>query len=236
MRARDAGDGRRTQHSHVLVTAVGPPESTPSRSASPCGSTRRRSRWRPAATRRTAGTTAPSRWPSQARRRPGSLEPDVRRWRRCSVSSRARAPMSPAVSAPGLRVSARRRRRECRASRADSNGWYNHAVDVGPRDRRDFRSRLVLGLVATGAATARPQSSGATCTDNAGNTSAVATLGLKYDATPPAVTANARPRTDRRLVPEAGDSQLRRSGRDLRDRGLHGARRATRAPTATVRR
>jgi len=73
----------------------------------------------------------------------------------------------------------------------DANGWYNHAVEVGASGT-DATSG-VAGC--TGSSYAGPDTAsaaiGATCRDNAGNTSPVATFGLKYDATPPSVTAKA---------------------------------------------
>jgi hypothetical protein len=77
-----------------------------------------------------------------------------------------------------------------RATRgADTNGWYNHAVGV------EFSgSDLTSGIAScTNTAYGGPDSSAAnvpgTCFDRAGNESATAGYGLKYDATAPTVTA-----------------------------------------------
>jgi hypothetical protein len=78
------------------------------------------------------------------------------------------------------------------AARApDSNGWYNHAVGVS------FSGSDNLSGIAscTSATYGGPDNGSAavsgTCTDNAGNVSASANLGFKYDGTPPSVNASA---------------------------------------------
>jgi hypothetical protein len=71
---------------------------------------------------------------------------------------------------------------------ADANGWYNHAVDVA------FQATDPVSGVdsCTSGSYAGPDSGSAsvagTCRDKAGNT-ANGSFGLRYDATPPSVTA-----------------------------------------------
>jgi hypothetical protein len=70
---------------------------------------------------------------------------------------------------------------------ADANGWYNHSVAVSFAG-----SDSVSGLAGCTSATYSGPDGGSasvsgSCTDKAGNT-ASASFGLKYDATPPAVT------------------------------------------------
>jgi hypothetical protein len=70
----------------------------------------------------------------------------------------------------------------------DANGWYNHAVAVGFSG-----SDGVSGVGScTSASYGGPDSAGASvsgsCTDKAGN-AATASFGLKYDSTPPSITA-----------------------------------------------
>jgi len=70
----------------------------------------------------------------------------------------------------------------------DSNGWYNHPVDIN-FNGSDATSGLA-GCNSTtygGPDTASASFSG-TCSDNAGNVSAPASFGpIQYDATPPSV-------------------------------------------------
>jgi hypothetical protein len=74
------------------------------------------------------------------------------------------------------------------ARAADTNGWYNHAVDVA------FQATDPASGVdsCTSGSYSGPDSGSAsvagTCRDKAGNT-ASASFGLRYDATPPSVTA-----------------------------------------------
>lgn len=70
----------------------------------------------------------------------------------------------------------------------DANGWYNHAVGLGWQG-----ADATSGIAGCTAVTyAGPDNAAAAvaggCTDNAGN-SAGSTYGLRYDATPPTVTA-----------------------------------------------
>jgi hypothetical protein len=80
---------------------------------------------------------------------------------------------------------------------ADANGWFNHAVAVTASG-----TDPVSGVAACSAQTyAGPDSAAASvrtaCTDNAGNTSAQVETTLKYDATPPTVSAKADRAPDR---------------------------------------
>jgi len=71
----------------------------------------------------------------------------------------------------------------------DGGGWYNHPVTVA------FTGNdTTSGIASCSTATYSGPDSGTatvtgTCTDNAGNASAPATFGLRYDTTPPVVTA-----------------------------------------------
>jgi hypothetical protein len=72
---------------------------------------------------------------------------------------------------------------------ADSNGWYNHPVTI-----TFVGSDSGSGIAScTSASYSGPDSSTATvggvCKDNAGNTSSPGAFQVKYDATPPSVTA-----------------------------------------------
>jgi hypothetical protein len=73
----------------------------------------------------------------------------------------------------------------------DANGWYNRPVAISASG-----SDATSGVAGcTSPSYSGPDSASAavaaTCTDKAGNTSGAATLSLKYDATPPSVTAKA---------------------------------------------
>jgi hypothetical protein len=72
----------------------------------------------------------------------------------------------------------------------DSNGWYNHAVAVGFPG-----SDATSGIDACTQASYAGPDTGAgsisgSCTDRAGNQSAVSAFGFKYDGTPPEATAS----------------------------------------------
>jgi hypothetical protein len=72
----------------------------------------------------------------------------------------------------------------------DSNGWYNHPVTV-----TFVGSDATSGIASCTSVTySGPDSStgsvGGVCKDNAGNTSSAAAFTVKYDSTPPAVTAS----------------------------------------------
>ena len=83
---------------------------------------------------------------------------------------------------------------------ADANGWYTRPVAI------DFDgSDSTSGLAACTSLTYRGPDSGAatvygTCTDQAGNISAPFAYGLKYDETPPRLTAVSASTGDRRVV------------------------------------
>ena len=73
----------------------------------------------------------------------------------------------------------------------DSNGWYNHPVTI-----TFVGSDATSGIAScTSASYSGPDSAtatvGGTCTDKAGNTSSAAAFAVKYDSTPPTVTATA---------------------------------------------
>jgi hypothetical protein len=72
---------------------------------------------------------------------------------------------------------------------ADSNGWYNHAVTitfVGTDSGSGIASCTSVTYSGPDSSTATV---GGVCTDNAGNTSSAGAFAIKYDSTPPAVTA-----------------------------------------------
>src|ERR671935_49217 len=73
----------------------------------------------------------------------------------------------------------------------DHNGWYNHAVGIswsGNDVTSGIASCTSLTYSGPDSSSAAP---GGTCTDQAGNASAVNTYSLKYDDTAPGVTASA---------------------------------------------
>ncbi len=72
---------------------------------------------------------------------------------------------------------------------ADSNGWYNHPVTitfVGSDATSGIASCTSVGYSGPDSPTATV---GGVCKDKAGNTSSAAAFAVKYDATPPTVTA-----------------------------------------------
>ena len=71
----------------------------------------------------------------------------------------------------------------------DSNGWYNHPVSFGSRARTRSRGSPRCENPTYGGGDGGSVSVSGTCTDVAGNTSAPASVGFQYDATPPGVTA-----------------------------------------------
>ena len=77
------------------------------------------------------------------------------------------------------------------AARApDSNGWYNHPVGStvsGADTTSGIASCTTSSFSGPDSASA---SVSGTCTDNAGNESSTLSLSLKYDSTPPTVSAN----------------------------------------------
>ncbi len=106
----------------------------------------------------------------------------------------------------------------------DADGWYNHPVAVRvQRAGRNVRARGLLRPRPTAAATALPRRVSGTCTDVAGNTSAPASVGLKYDATPPTVSPSRRPASGRQRAGTGSPSRSALPGTDVdvRDRGLH---------------
>jgi hypothetical protein len=77
------------------------------------------------------------------------------------------------------------------AARApDSNGWYNHAVGVSFSGTDNLSGIASCTSATYGGPDNGSASVAGTCTDNAGNVSAPAALGLKYDGTAPAVNAS----------------------------------------------
>src|SRR5262245_36491876 len=72
----------------------------------------------------------------------------------------------------------------------DANGWYNHALTVGwvGADPASGVASCTAANDYSGPDNAAASASG-TCTDNAGNTSADASFGFKFDATPPVATS-----------------------------------------------
>ncbi len=105
----------------------------------------------------------------------------------------------------------------------DGNGWYTKPVsfgfsgDGGPSGIASCTSGTYGGPDG-GAVTIS-----GTCTDGAGN-SASGSFGIKYDATPPEVTAAAeRPPDAGRLVQPRGQGLVHGQGRRLRGRRVHPA-------------
>jgi hypothetical protein len=77
------------------------------------------------------------------------------------------------------------------AARApDSNGWYNHAVGVSFSGTDNLSGIASCTSTTYGGPDNGSASVPGTCTDNAGNVSAPAGLGLKYDGTPPSVNGS----------------------------------------------
>ena len=73
---------------------------------------------------------------------------------------------------------------------ADSNGWYNHAVTitfVGTDSGSGIASCTSVTYSGPDSSTATV---GGVCTDNAGNKSSAGAFAIKYDSTPPTVTAS----------------------------------------------
>src|SRR5581483_5266813 len=71
----------------------------------------------------------------------------------------------------------------------DSNGWYNHPVTVtfvGSDATSGIASCTSVSYSGPDSATATV---GGVCKDKAGNTSNAAAFAVKYDSTPPTVTA-----------------------------------------------
>jgi hypothetical protein len=71
----------------------------------------------------------------------------------------------------------------------DSNGWYNHPVSIGFSGTDATSGIASCSSQTYGGGDSASASVTGTCTDVAGNTSATAAVGFKYDATPPGVTA-----------------------------------------------
>ena len=72
----------------------------------------------------------------------------------------------------------------------DSNGWYNHAVGVSFTGTDNLSGATCTSTTYSGPDNGSASVSG-TCTDGAGNVSAPASFGFKYDGTPPSVNASA---------------------------------------------
>lgn len=72
---------------------------------------------------------------------------------------------------------------------ADSNGWYNHAVTITFVGSDSGSGIASCTSVAYGGPDSSTATVGGVCRDNAGNTSSPGAFQIKYDATPPSVTA-----------------------------------------------
>jgi hypothetical protein len=105
-----------------------------------------------------------------------------------------------------------------RARQPDSNGWYNQPLDVR------FQGTDATSAIesCTQARYAGPDAGAASvsgfCRDRAGNRSADSSFGLKYDATPPAITGMTAKAGDRRAVlswtasPDTTSVEIHRTG------------------------
>jgi hypothetical protein len=71
----------------------------------------------------------------------------------------------------------------------DSNGWFNHPVSVTLQGTDNGPSGIASCSSLTYSGPDTNGSVGGQCVDNAGNTSAPASVAFKYDATPPSVSA-----------------------------------------------
>jgi hypothetical protein len=104
------------------------------------------------------------------------------------------------------------------ARQPDSNGWYNQPLDV--RFQGTDATSAIEGC--TQARYAGPDAGAASvsgfCRDRAGNRSADSSFGLKYDATPPAITDMTAKAGDRRAVlswtasPDTTSVEIHRAG------------------------
>ncbi len=70
----------------------------------------------------------------------------------------------------------------------DANGWYNHPVGIAFEGRAFSGIAYCTSPIAYGGPDTRGTSVSGACVDNAGKT-AGATMGLRYDSTPPTVTS-----------------------------------------------
>ena len=126
--------------------------------------------------------------------------------------------------------------------RPDRNGWYSAPVRVSATG-----SDALSGIASCSSSSySGPDTGGATietnCRDNAGNSSSSASVTVRYDATPPAVSAAAERRARRQgLVPQAGRpsaSAARTAARESspvpRPRAMRGRTPETRASPAPV--
>jgi hypothetical protein len=115
----------------------------------------------------------------------------------------------------------------------DANGWYNHPVAVGFQ----LNSFSGLGTCTSPQTYAGPPTGGVTlsggCTDNAGK-SASASLGLRYDATPPSLSVSVSPGDHSATLHWKATTGLAplTSLRVVRSPGLRGASPSVLSPTS----
>ena len=117
----------------------------------------------------------------------------------------------------------------------NANGWYNAALSVSFTGA-DATSGIDTCDAAKTYSTPDTASAslGGTCRDIAGNQSAAATYGFKYDATQPVGDGGAVPAAERqRLVQGAAHGRLHRRRRNIGRQTRARPRRATRARTTT---
>ena len=107
---------------------------------------------------------------------------------------------------------------------ADSNGWYNHAITitfVGTDSGSGIASCTTVTYSGPDSSTATV---GGVCTDNAGNTSSAGAFAIKYDSTPPAVTATPARASDDNGWYSHAVGRIRWDGRRVGHRLVHRSR------------